>query len=542
MPGKREEKVELPAEPLPLRFVLRHPTLKRVAQSIARRVGPTALQTGRPISTYGLVARCLFFSLLSLPLIPLGLGLSPVSPLFLLLCPVPVLIFLLPLLILKSQVGDRRRGQEEELPMFAVYASVLQSAGISLYRALRGLTGKEIFRELRQDGERMGWMEKVGQLEALEEVGRSSPSEKFRNFILGYTSELRSGGDATRYLEAKASELLREEEAKWKRYVDHVTNLGEVFLSLLLLVPLAGILLCFLSPESSTALLLVPTLLIPAVTVLGIGITRSIQPKFYDELESPWVLPLLSALLVLAGLLLAGLEPWLALTFSLSAGLILYGLPVYLQQKVISAEESGMVEFLRDITEYVKMGYNLPTALRKLQSRDYNRHFNRLLRYVVSELDMNTPLSEVDPPTRSWVVRVGFFQLGSIWESGGYNPRSLELLTSYLSSILHYRREAVRGLSIYRGISLATPLILAASMAMMTPFFQGTAYETFGAPAPFALGGIPAWITAFCGVVVLLSALSTGLLCSFTVGFTMRSTLLAGVNVLLGGMGLLLLQ
>ena len=540
---KAVERVELPVEPLPLRFVQRHPRLKRLAWDLTKRVEPFALQTGQPVSTFGLVSRCLFYSLLTLPLVPLSLGLSLLlGPLPLLLCLLPPLIFFLPLLVLKSRAGDRKRGQERELPMFAIYSSVLQAAGINLYRALRGIARKEVFRELGQDGERMGWMERVGQLEALEEVGRTSPSPQFRDFVLGYTSEFRSGGDVTRYLETKASELLREEEARWRRYVEHVTNLGEAFLSLLLLVPLAGILLCFLSPESSTFLLLIPTLFIPAITAAGIGVIRVLQPRFYDELEAPWLPPLLCSLLLLILLPLAGLKPWLALSFSLSAGLILYGLPIHLQQRVISAEEEGMVEFLRDMTEYVKMGYSLPAAVEKLQTRDYNRHFNRLLRHVVFQLRTHTPLSELDLPSRSWVVKMGFFQLGSIWDSGGYNPRSLELLTTYLSSILHHRREAIKGLSLYRMITFVTPLVLAATVAMMTPFFQGTVYETFGAPAPFALGGIPAWISGFCGVVVLLSALATGLLCSFSTSSTLRNTLVAGGNVLLGGLALLLVQ
>jgi len=539
---ERTIRIELAAGPLPLRFVSRHATLWRIAKWMSEQLAPYIPQTGEPISVYEFSARCVFLSfVLLLPLFPVGLFLGlEVHPLLFLLAPVPFLFLILPTLALKSKIGDRGRAQEEELPFFAVYAAVLQAAGISLYRALQRIVGSGLFRQLESDAKRLRWVERVGQLEALEELGRTTPNEKLRNFILGYTSEVRSGGDVSRYLETKCSDFLKDEEERWKRYTSSVGTIGEVFLSLLIIFPTLSLSAAFLAPESTGPLtLLVPLVVVPAITVAGFGILRSAQPKSYDEIEfskralAPSLFVFFLSFFIL---LLLWANPFLLMVLPLSLALLAYGILVQIQQRVISAEEEGAIEFLRDLTEYQKMGHDLPTAVKRLaREREYNRHFDKILRYVASQLELNVPLSDLEVPSRSWAVRMAFFQFSCTAEVGGYTSRSLELLTTYLSEMRRQKVLAAKSLSLYRLLALLTPLILFSCFKTMSSLFLNISYAPMpgSEPVPFLSFQLPPYFLAVGTVTIVICTLCSGILVSYASCLTPKATLWPGLGLLL---------
>ncbi|MEM2618729.1 MAG: type II secretion system F family protein, partial [Candidatus Hadarchaeales archaeon] len=442
----------------------------------------------------------------------------------------------------------RRRAQEQELPMFAVYASVLRSAGIPLYKALQELVGGKGEREFPQfckDAKKIRWMEAIGELEALEKFGYSTPSPLVKEYILGYTSEVRSGGDEVRYLEGKCADLLRAEEERWRRYSELVSSFGEVFLSLLIFLPLLSIVACFLSPETAGSYALVSTLIgIPVLTMIGVGTIRGTQPKTFDMHDSGLLPPLLVGGLLGILFLLSGTDLWVGLSLVLAGALLAYGLPILLQRRVIEGQERGVVEFARDVTEYVKMGHDLPSAIKRLaRERHYTKHFDRLLVHVASQLEQNVPLSDLDIPSRSWLVRVTFFQLGAVARSGGYNPRTLELLTTFMGRIRHLRSTARRGLLLYRGLSLATPLILSVVVGLMggvllnfssfqAPGSGGTAFE-IPRPSPY--------LASVGALTVVVASFAVAVLSTYASEFTLKSTVWMGANLLLAGVGLSLL-
>jgi flagellar protein FlaJ len=417
--GEGIKVIEIVREPPEVAFVSKVPFLRKIAHDLTDRLKPMVPEAGVTVSSYSLCAKAVFWTfvstLVALPLLALAVV---VSPWFLLLLVIPPLVLLSPYLWLRGAVGDRKRGLEQELPYFCIHAAVLQSAGLDLYHALTSVIGKDLFRQVEKDARiarrnaRLQGQE--GGLEVIETLGRTCPNPKFRSLLLGYSSEARSGGDKVRYLEGRTAEFLRDAREKWENYTRDVSGIMEVMVILLLIGPILLLSAGLLSPDataSAFSLFLCPGL--PAIFAAGVGMLRSAQPKSYDQIDTdplPAVFFSLLSFLILAA---SGAEWWVAACISGAVGALVYGLPVEIQLRQIRQEEEGMVEFLRDVTEYVKMGHNLPSAVAILASeRPYNPHFDRLLRKVKKDLDEGAPLSSISLPARSWFVRVGFFHLG----------------------------------------------------------------------------------------------------------------------------------
>lgn len=77
---------------------------------------------------------------------------------------------------------------------------------------------------------------------------------------------------------------------------------------------------------------------------------------------------------------------------------------------------------------------------------------------VARQVDLGVRLSEVEVPSRSWLVRMTFFLLAQIVESGGGTARCLEILTNFINQITRVKRETKSSMRLYQLLSLVTSI------------------------------------------------------------------------------------
>lgn len=504
------------------------------------------LEAGLPGSTYAMVARWIFWAAVSLiPVavgIPLAFVFAPrVAPWALFLLALPIVLYAAPLLQLKSMVGDRKRAIEEELPYFCVYASTVRAAGKDFFSALTSLVGRKIFPQLEKDANMMRQSARLnsqmGTLEAVETLGRYSPNPKLKTLLLGYSSEVRAGGDAQKYLEEKTRDYLRDAEGKWKRYTDSLVNFGEIFTILLFLLPLSFIGGVFLSPGSTSSFAGAFIFIgIPAMVTGGIVVLRGMQPKNFDQFQShPWF----AAVAGLAGLgtaLVLRFPAWALMVAPMTAAFGAYGWLIVMERHRISDEEEGMVNFLRDITEYQKMGRDLPISIRELAGQQrYTKAFNAQLNYVANKLESGELMSAIHVRTRSRFVQVSFFCLGIAIESGGQSAKSFELLTQFASEVRRQRQEAVKSMTFYKLLSVATPVGLAAMCAVMIGLTGSlaTSVSPTGAPLPAGFGSPIVFPLPIAQAIIISTSVAISLLTAYATSFTLKDTSWVAINLVL---------
>lgn len=538
--------VEKAEEPLPVRVISDHESMRQIARRMGRAIKNYIPLTAKPISSYKFAAEHLFYAILSSPLFLVAPILAlTIHPIFLALVAIPITIFALPWLRLRGMIGDRKRAVDGELPFFTVHAAIAQSAGLNLYESLTSVIGKGVFKQIARDAEFLRRNVKVlgrSPIAALERLGRNHPHRGMQTLLLGYTSEYHAGGDLEGYLEGKASEYLRGTRRRWDRYVKDVGTVAEVILVVLFLFPILAISAIFLSPEWSFSIGLgFLTMGIPLILALCYSIIRSSQPKDYSKFHGNPYLPLVVAPVGI--FILAGSMPlWALISIGIGVGLAAYGFSVWLQRRKALREEESLPQFLRDVTEYRKMDWPLKKTVETLwEESKYTSEFNELLGHAVKQVRMGRRFSEVELPTRSWLVKLGFFHLGQVAETGGFTTRSMELLTDFTTRVKEARDATRSSLGVYRWIAIAAPILLAIVVGAMTAMLT-----TFNLPQVMGgtLGGgglpqlqtkVPPSFLFLSDGIITLSSIGMAFLTTYASDFTPKNTLWIALNAFLAG-------
>jgi hypothetical protein len=201
-------------------FITNHGFLRRLAAARSRRFSLLLEKAGEVGDPYALSAKALAGSIVAA--LPACLAASflgcLVSPLFLLLLLVPVLVYFSGEVRLLDRISQRREGVEKELPFFSILVNVLGSAGEPLYSILAGTARSDMFSRMKMEGllvKRDVEIFGISPNDSLEKLAADHPSGKFSSFLLGYCYD-----DET--------EVLTDEG--WKRFVD--LNRHEKVLSL----------------------------------------------------------------------------------------------------------------------------------------------------------------------------------------------------------------------------------------------------------------------------------------------------------------------
>ncbi len=540
-------------------FLVRHPRIYSFAEKYTSYIKKLLVQAG--VFQGPLVYASRFFVPAFLMLVSLGpLGL--VAPILIgshgfvvagIISVIPLSLILYPLVYLSSKKGERKRRVEDELPWFALYASVMQSAGLSLYESFKRIMGKNILPAIENEAaviERNVKMLGMDQVSAIEALARHHPSRRFSEFLYSYTTILRTGGDLVSYLEGRVREYLELLKFRLKRYAERSVDLGEILITMFFVLTSIVVSLVIVAGDIAlTAIRMYNYLAIPFITIVLYSVINSIQPRLYDRYRVSHALPAITTPLSILIAIVAGWDPSLIIAsfvVGLAGG---YGFQYYMQQKVINAQEKALQDFLRDVSEYRKIGLPVSRAIVSIaERRSYNRFFDDLLSYVAFQLRMYKRLGEVLVPTSSWLVRIVFFILGEIEATGGGTVKVLEELVNFVQEYNIAKGEMRGMLRLYELLAYITPVMLTLTVSLVTGLstgFQPPASSSFlsNVPEPsFNIGHLDESVMSEIKISTLLASLSLAILTSKTIDFTIRNTLRAIIVIIVSIVSFSLLQ
>jgi len=506
-------------------------------RSLLRRAG----QVGNPtLVATDAASRFLGATLVATPAVVVGAIF--VSPLFLSLAALPLMLIIAPEIRLRDRVAQRKEGVEGELPFFSVFASVLGSAGVPLYLAFRTLADSDVFaymkREamlVKRDVEIFG----MNPNDALERIASNHPSGKFGDFLLGYTSKARSGGDVSAYLSNEGGSLLKDLEGEWVRYASRVGVVGSMMITVFGIVPLMLMVVGVFSPGASvTGLFYFTGIGVPLFTCGLLFMAGRMQPL--HEALPHGKLARSSALAVLgvAVELFTGLL-WLSVAASLLLFFTSYWSSVRGELEEARQEEGGLGRFLKDLLEYKRQEYDLAKAVVAIQTTaKYNLRFDEVLSKVANQLRAGVPLDQVKFFTRSRMVRLAFLLLGEMSRSGGGTVDTVYQISSFADKMGEMRRNTESEMKPYLYLSYVSPLLLAFGVT-----FVGSVLSSIGNRAGSGLTALhiagtqvgtasPA-LSGVSDLLIVVSAASLGLIGAKLTDFTVRNTLKPSVNILL---------
>jgi flagellar protein FlaJ len=385
-----------------------------------------------------------------------------------------------------DKARERLQRTSRELPFFATLASILSRAGLTLYTAfLRVSRARDVMPQMAVEGDRirrdvsLG----IGVTDALMRLAEKHPLRDFKTMIFGAVSVWRGGGDVAVTLEGYAKSFLKGLEEAWDGYSRMIGTLGEALAIIFMILPLGiGVISVAFSQFSAQLILLSVVAVVPALTIMIYAAVKSSDPVIPDRYNIPRAMPM--------AVILATLPPIAAQMFQMlpqtaamlrntpymnslmaSAGILAAGLAIYLSMRpqIVEAEEAeqSLPRFVRDVTEYRKLGYTIGQSLEKCLSNPYPEGFKRFLQRVYGRTRMGVSLGEAAGDHRSWLVRTIFMLLEEAEESGGGNPELFEKIEDLLRTHLEAKDRARGSVKLYMYLAIGIPFIVSFSAALL---------------------------------------------------------------------------
>ena len=501
-------------------------------------------RSGRVGSPASMAERSVKGSLVAASLaLPVSILLSVlVFPWFMFGALAPLAPAMMPELRLRDSVAQRREGVERELPFFAMLASILGSAGVPLYSVLRDIAGGDVFewvgkeaKMVKRDVEILG----MNPNEAFERLASVHPSKRFAEFLLGYTSKARSGGDVPFYLVGESGSLLGDLQEGWGRYVARVGIIGSMMITVFGVVPLLLMVVGVFSPGVSVVgLVLFTGLGVPTFTIVLLQMAGRMQPMREEAVSGKAGLALLAALPGALMGLTAG-PAWAGVAISLLAFFTVYGFSVRKELAEVRGVDQGVARFLQDLLEYKRQEYDLARAVVAIEANGrYNPHFSRVLSRVAGRLRAGVPLDEVKVECKGKLGKLTFLILGQMSRSGGGTVDTVYQMSTFAGKMTTMRQNASAEMKPYLALSYVSPLLLAFGVTFVEQVlssFRGRGAT--GVPllhlSGFSLGSLPPGLSQVSDLLIVVSAASLGLIGAKMTDLTVRNTLRASVNIAL---------
>ncbi|MGI0101927.1 MAG: hypothetical protein ACREA7_04950 [Nitrosotalea sp.] len=475
------------------------------------------------------ISLSLLFVFITLP-VAVTLGIF-VNTIFFALAAGPIGIAFYPAVALRLAKSKRDTEINHELAYFVRYAGIMQSVEKSLYDSLIGVIGYSLFYIIETDGKmayRNVTMFAMDIFEALNEIALHHPNRAFRSFLLSYIATAQTGGDLVNLVEGEADSFFESLKSGIKRYVETSSTFGEILLIMLLIMPTFLIATSFLLPGSSVLLLvLIGVIGIPMISLGLVIMIDTSQPRNQNKVTVSMLAFLVGIITGAIGIILQQ-HPWFIITsgvlgFALTNSL--FTVPQFTQIKNL---ENAMPEFLRDVTEYRKIGYDMTISLFQLfGKRKYNKHFDQLFGTIFSKLKSGQTLSSIVPAeNRSWMTRLIIFILGKLADTGGGTPLTLEHLTRFVSDVIITKRETVSALRMQMFLVYIGPILmvwvakvstsLLAKMGSSLSFFSSSGIgNTFAITPEFADA---------VNLVMVISSIAMGFVFTKISTFTLKDT------------------
>jgi len=250
------------------------------------------------ISPQEYIANALFASLISfvvtLPFLAFSFSIASQSFLFGYLTSItiaiglPIAVFMIYLNYPKSIIAQREKEIDLQLPFSALYLSSIVSSGLPLPKAIKTFVEfsghKSVVREMEKivyDMEFYG----LDIISALERAINRSPSRKFREFLYGILSTIRSGGNLYIFLKERAADFFIEYRRKLSEFSHSMTIYTEIYLVAVILGTIFFVILTSVVSALGGATqnilgmqLFMILVFLPLVSVLFLFLVKKAQP------------------------------------------------------------------------------------------------------------------------------------------------------------------------------------------------------------------------------------------------------------------------
>jgi hypothetical protein len=300
--------------------------------------------------------------------------------------------------------------------------------------------------------------------DAVYEETRDHPSKLFEKLLGGAVAISSIGGELSVHFSRMTTEVLQWLKNSWETFGKAVSNLGELSLLFLLMVPMVALWFGLVEGNPLNGVSMVDYLILPLV---GIGLyfyLSTTAPLEYLKVDGDLKWGALGlAVGAVADVVLALLfkydQAWLLVALLVMGFSLGYGYKVDQTIRRKNDIESHIAVFVRAMAEHVRTtGDNLYTAVSKLVgSRSFGKELNKFLRRY---LLLSSAYSDAVPEADSWIGRSILEIMMRADKEGVLRYEILRKLAEFADNYYDAIQAKKRGLAMFLGSAIASPAVL----------------------------------------------------------------------------------
>lgn len=363
---------------------------------------------------------------------------------------------------LNNAASEEREKTETELPFAVMIFTLMAASGISPYdswKKMRSMSFLPVFK--READEVVRQVEVLGKdpLTVMMQRAEQTRSKLYRDFLGGFVSSVRSGGNLTDYMKSQLKSIFELRYINLNRSIDKIAALVEAYSVMLIVVLCVYILFVILSSSSFAEVMssssisispyisyIIAFVALPFMSCIFILMAHNMQKSAFPNLKDLYKKGLMCTIPAIAVIAVFGaIEPLQEAiapiglaeiaTIALVASSILPAIQYYQIAKINYNAEESIPAFIRDITESQKTGLSPEKSIVQATKRKGFGPFTKFLELMRSQIEWGIPLRKtfdnMQKEIRSWFVVVNFALMVETLEIGGNSIQSLEILSEY---------------------------------------------------------------------------------------------------------------
>lgn len=340
--------------------------------------------------------------------------------------------------------SKQKKKIEFELPYFITFVTLLATSGFGPYTIFKKMHEISLLPNSRIESDKiLKRVDLLGldPLTAMTRVKERSSSKQFGEFLGGYVSSIRGGGDVISYLKSTMNSTLDRFSKIQSQLIDKVKAIVEAYMTMLVVILAVYIIINSLaipaandSIKNDFQILLI--IFPPLVTLMFILIAHNMNKSKLKELEIKKIIvfgfPCVSVAFVI--IMLGVIPEYQAMI--LGGALVVASLwpTISFKKKyqITIDAEAATPPILRDITETRKAGIGPERCIVNACKRKDFGAFNPLANSIASRLEWGSSLKDIYDSLKNEIqnfqVLISFKILFEIISSGGGNVHTLESL------------------------------------------------------------------------------------------------------------------
>jgi len=317
---------------------------------------------------------------------------------------------------------------------------------------------------------------------AFETAAKYMPNKPFAEFLYGYTTVLKVGGDVKNYVNNKLKETLDLSTSKVRRITDSVGTLAEAYLTvtavmgitLFSLFQLEGVIAH--NNSGLTTLYTFSYLVVPALSALFIFIIDGTQPKQpYFNKRPYYVFFECVPIGVVLFLLPLPLEPSLHISVALISIMIIPSISAFRQSRNRSGLEKALPDFIRDVAEGRKIGLSPEGSIEQLASKNYGR-LSKSIKTMGSQISWGLPILKViktfADSVDSWITMAIGTLMVEVVDVGGGTVNSFSQMADFTRKVNEIEADKRSALRSYVFVVYMAGIMLVLTTFMMVYFLS----------------------------------------------------------------------